>query len=70
MNCSRCGAEVNDTLMLCPKCGNILKEEKEGYHHNYADKSLKLGAAKLTEEEVDPDYDLKKEKRIYFGLLI
>ena len=63
MKCNKCNNEVDDKLLICPKCGNILKKEEKGYHHNYADKSLKLGAAKLTEEEVDPDYDLKKEKR-------
>ena len=30
MKCDRCGADVTETLLLCPKCGNILhKEEKE-----------------------------------------
>lgn len=34
MNCSRCGAEVNDTLMLCPKCGNILKDPNKEKKNN------------------------------------
>ena len=62
MKCNKCGSEIDDKLLICPECGNILKQEEKGYHHNYATKSLELGAAKLTEEEIDPEYDLNKVK--------
>jgi hypothetical protein len=54
MKCKKCNNEVDDKLLICPKCGNILKKEETGYHHNYATKSMELGAAKLTEVEYDP----------------
>ena len=63
MKCSKCGKEVDDKLLICPNCESILHKDKEGYHHNYATKSIELGAAKLTEEVIDPEYDLNVEKR-------
>lgn len=63
MKCKKCNSEIDDKLLICPKCGAILKEENEKYHHNYANESLRLFASKLTEEEYDSDYDNKTNQR-------
>lgn len=63
MKCKKCNSEIDDKLLICPKCGAILKEEDEKYHHNYANESMKLFASKLTEEEYDSDYDSKTNQR-------
>jgi hypothetical protein len=62
MKCKKCNNEVDDKLLICPFCESILNEESKGYHHNYATKSIELGAAKLTEEEIEPEYDLKEKR--------
>ncbi|MCR5483320.1 MAG: hypothetical protein K6E99_02805, partial [Bacilli bacterium] len=62
MKCKKCNNEVDDKLLICPFCESILNEESKGYHHNYATKSIELAAAKLTEEEIVPEYDLKGKR--------
>lgn len=27
MKCKKCNSEIDDKLLICPKCGAILKEE-------------------------------------------
>lgn len=61
MKCKKCNNEVDDKLLICPFCESILNEESKGYHHNYATKSIELSAAKLTEEEYDPN--VSEDKR-------
>lgn len=62
MKCRKCGNDINDNIMICPKCGNVLKQEEKGPHYNYSNDSMKLASAKITEEEIEPEYDLKEKR--------
>ena len=62
MICNKCKNEIDDKLLICPFCESILNEESKGYHHNYANDSMVLASAKITEEEIVPEYDLKEKR--------
>ena len=63
MKCKKCKSELDDKLLICPKCGCVVKEEKKGPHYDYSYDSMRITTAKLTEEELDPEYDLKERRK-------
>ena len=69
MICSKCKNEVDDKLLVCPKCGNVLKKEKLGPHHNYGNDAMKRAITKITDKPYDEEYEQSKRKNVSKELL-
>ncbi len=55
MKCDRCGADVAETLLLCPSCGNILhKEEKKEEKPSSPNPFCSTGDSKVEKKDITP----------------
>lgn len=70
MKCDRCGADVTETLLLCPTCGNILhKEEKEEKKSAPPNPFCTGGEAPKEEKKVEQVYQPQKLNKSTLDLL-